>query len=459
MNVIRPLSVSRCVWPPVCDGAVSQIWDAYRQLEATQWLSLDAIRDGQLRQLRELLKHCAANVPFYRQQWTRADIDPSRIQSLEDFRRLPVLPRRTYQQHQAEFVAEKLPSGTVATTTPQTSGSSGTPTRAYQTNLVNLWWYAFFLRDLEWCGIDPRGSVASIRSTGKRGAELQPFLTGVSAPCWLPPLQGLIEMGPAHLMDIAQEPRRQLEWLRRIGPDYLVSYPANLEVLAELVRRDGPIAGLRGIQSVSDTLTPEAQAAIEAAFQVPVKNTYSCVEAGYLASPCPTGAGLHVHSESVLLEVLNERDEPCGPGETGSVVLTTLHNFRGPLLRYELGDQVTLADSPCACGRGLPLLARVQGKNSPLFHLPDGRRKSSARLAFQIRKVGGHWQHQVVQRARDHVVVRMVRSPEWSEPHAERVRHEVQAFFEGPVRVDVELHEHLAPPPHGKFQNMIVELT
>src|ERR1019366_10797508 len=130
--------------------------------------------------------------------------------------------------------------------------------------------------------------------------------------------------------------------------------------------------------------TDEAKQAIEAAFGVPVKNLYSCAEAGYLASPCPSGSGLHVHAENVILEVLDEKNQPCKSGETGRVVMTVVHNFRTPFIRYDIGDEVTLGPERCPCGRGLPLLIRVHGKRRTMFRLPGNRLKHSSGLVHAI---------------------------------------------------------------------------
>ena len=155
----------------------------------------------------------------------------------------------------------------------------------------------------------------------------------------------------------------------------------------------------------------------------------------------------------------------AAPGQTGQVYLTALNNFRAPFVRYQVGDLATvgpagLPGTPacCSCGRGLPLLARVQGKNSPLFRLADGRLKPSALMTFLVRKVGGHWQHQVVQKALDHVVVRLVPDATWTSQHAERLRENLQDFFEAPIHVDVEVRDWLPTPLSGKFQSMVVEL-
>ena len=153
--------------------------------------------------------------------------------------------------------------------------------------------------------------------------------------------------------------------------------------------------------------------------------------------------------------VLNEFDLPCEPGETGRVVLTALHNFHNPFIRYEIGDTVTLGPARCPCGRGLPTLMRVHGKRRPEFRLSGGRVKHSSGLVHAISGIGGHYQHQAIQKALDHVVVRIVPSPEWRPDSADRLRRAVAAFFEAPVRVDVELCDRLELPRSGKLQSMI----
>ncbi len=445
-------------WPALAGADLAQVWVAYLELERIQWLKAEEIQRHQLAQLRSLLAHCIAHVPYYREVLPKAGIIPGQIRTLDAFRRIPLLPRRVYQERHAEFAAQTLPAGTVATNQRQTSGSSGTPTTVLQTNIVHLWWHAFFLRDLAWSGIDSTGTLAAIRSTGQKGPALQQLLQGVVSPYWLGELRSLIQTGPSHVMDIQQDHRVQLQWLRRIAPNFLISYPSNLETLALLLREEGPIPSLKGIQAISETLTEDARTTIESAFGIPVKTTYSCAETGYLASECPAGHGLHVHAENVILEVLDDNGQPCPPGETGHVYVTHLHNFRGPFIRYELGDEATLGVANCPCGRGLPLLTRVDGKKYPTFVLPDGRRKGTVTLARTVRKAGGHWQHQVIQKAPDHVVVRLAVDASWTDQHAADVQQRIRDFFGVPVRVDVEVHDHLTTPASGKFQSIINEV-
>jgi hypothetical protein len=100
-------------WPPLADMALSQVWVAYQELDRIQWLPSAEIEQQQLEQVRVLLSHAIAYVPYYRELLPKAGITPGSIQSMADFRRIPLLPRRTYQEKNASFAATRLPAGTV----------------------------------------------------------------------------------------------------------------------------------------------------------------------------------------------------------------------------------------------------------------------------------------------------------------------------------------------------------
>lgn len=440
-------------------SSVRRVWDAYQTLDRTQWLKLAELEQWQLDQLRVLLTHCVEQVPYYARLLSAVGLVPARVRTMEDFRRIPLLTRKLCQTHFADLTARRLPPGMVKAHEAFTSGTNGEPLQVLQTNRVGFWWLVFTLRDLEWCDLDPRGKLAAIRYLRPSSISPESARQGICSPCWVPALEPLIESGPAYTLDIHQEPHWQLEWLRQVQPDYLLSMPANLEFLAGLIKESGqPLPGLRGIQAFADTLTEDSRAHIEAAFRAPVKNLYSCTEAGYLASPCPQGHGLHVHAENAIVEVLDAQDQPCAPGQTGRVVLTTLRNFLTPLIRYDILDDATLASRPCPCGRGLPLWTGVQGRRHPLMHLVGGKRKIVTGLCAEIRKAGGVHQFQIVQRAVEHVILRVIPNRSWTPEHQDRLRRIVHEHVEAPIRVDVELRERLELPPGGKLRIAVIEM-
>lgn len=459
MAFFHLLSPPGTVWPPVPAPEVSQIWSAYQELDRTQWLSPADLEALQLRQFRVLLEHCSQHVPYYRRLFAEAGLSPSSMQGLADIRRLPLLTRELYQAHFADLQARTLPNGMSAAGGAFTSGTNGVPIKVLKTNREALWWSALFLRDLEWCNLDPRGKLASIRLVAMTREDLPRALEGMTFPFWTHFCQPLLEMGPAHIMDIRQDPRRQLSWLEGVDPDYLISLPSNLEFLAGLFQESNrKLPRLKAIQSVGEPLAVATRQRIENGFGVPVKNLYSATEVGYMASPCPLGHGLHLHAENVLAEVLDANDRPCQPGQTGRLVLTGLHNFLTPFIRYDILDDVTLAPGPCPCGRGLPLWTHVEGRRHPLLHLPGGRRKSVMGIILGTRKVGGFHQFQFIQRAVDHAIVRVVPDRTWHPDHAERLRQAVREEFEAPIRVDVEEKAHLERPAGGKLKIAVIEI-
>jgi phenylacetate-CoA ligase len=435
------------------------VWAAYQTLDRTQWLSPLELEAFQLSQLQTLLLHCYREVPYYRRLLAEIGFPKRKIETFDDLRRLPLLTRQLYQAHFAELQAATLPEGMTAGGRGFTSGTNGVPLQVLKTDRVSLWFKAFYLRDLEWSDIDPRQRLAAIRAIAMTRDALPAALQGGSAPTWYEGLERVIETGPSFGMDIRQEPKLQLLWLQRIRPNYLLSMPSNLEILAAVVEEKGVgLQDLRAIQSFGEPLADAVRQRVERAFGVPVKNLYSASEAGYLASPCPTGHGLHVHGENVIAEVLDGEGRPCSPGHTGRLVFTTLHNFLAPFVRYEILDEVTLAPAPCRCGRGLPLWTHVDGRRHPAVHLPDGRKKSSVGITMGVRQVGGALQFQIVQRAADHVIIRVVPGAAWTAEHAARLQNVVCEEFESRIRVDVEEWPHLQRAPGGKLRLVEIEM-
>lgn len=446
-------------WPPLPRPNVSMHWAAYWELSRSQWLSAAELEQRQLAQVRLLLEHCLHHVAYYRQ--TLRGLAPQDIRTLADFRQLPLLARPTYQARYPEFHAETLPDQTVRTGVANSSGTSGVPIEVQLTNVTSLWWLAFYLRDLEWSGIDPRGVSATIRTQSFADPERQrQFHLGLSQPCWNTYLDELIESGPSHGLDLHQDPAYQLQWLQHVQPTCLLSYPSNLAHLADLMQVRGiSLPTLRVLQTFAETLHPQTEQHLKAVFGVPVKNLYSCAEAGYVASPCPLGHGLHVHAENVLLEVLDAQGQPCAPGAMGRVILTPLHNFATPLIRYDILDEVTPGPASCPCGRHLPLLLAVHGKQRPLLRFPGGRVRNSVGLVEALRNLGGVSQQQVVQRAIDHMLIRVVPSSGWSLTQGERIRHVAAEYCGADVRIEVEILPCLSRPTGGKLLEVVSELS
>src|SRR5690606_38699430 len=112
----------------------------------------------------------------------------------------------------------------------------------------------------------------------------------------------------------------QLAWLVQEAPAYLLTHPENLHALLRAAQSTRiTVPSLCHVRTVSETLRDETRALCDEVFGVPIVDLYSTQEVGYIALQCPQQCVYHVQSESVLVEVLDENDAPCAPGEVGRV--------------------------------------------------------------------------------------------------------------------------------------------
>ena len=153
---------------------------------------------------------------------------------------------------------------------------------------------------------------------------------------------------------------------------------------------------LREVRTISEAQPDGLRELCQEVWGAKLVDLYSTIELGILALQCPEHDHYHVQSEGVLLEVLDDKGVPCVPGQVGKVVVTNLHNFATPLIRYEVGDFAEVGES-CPCGRGLPVLKRILGRYRNLVVLPDGQRRWPKFGMGEILKIAPVRQFQAIQ--------------------------------------------------------------
>lgn len=440
MRQLLPRSgVTGALWPAVPGPAAARLLAIQQQLEQSQWWPPERLLAQQLRQLRILLQHAADTVPFYSERLADFRLDPRLPLDPERFSRIPVLGRAQVQEAGERLLSRAVPQAHGQVGETRTAGSTGHPVRVKTTEVSWVFWLAFTLRDNLWQGRDLGAKLATIRSKVEDGP----------LPGWGPALDLAYATGPAALLNIAADPARQLDWLREQGSGYLMTHPTNLRELLWLARERGvKLPGLREVVTFGEMLHPGLRALCREAWGVPVKDLYSAEEVGYIAFQCPEHEHYHVQAEGLLLEVLDEAGRPCAPGETGRVVVTPLHNFAMPLIRYELGDYAE-AGSDCPCGRGLPVLKRILGRQRNMVVLPDGSRHwpslPAEVLELPVRR------RRVVQRTLEEIEFSMEVTRPLTAEEERRLVSALQKSLGHPFRITlrrVERLDDLAPAGH-----------
>ena len=312
-----------------------------------------------------------------------------------------------------------------------------------------MFWNALTLRDHRWHRRDLARKLAVIRQ-GARAGE---------AASWGPATEGMVATGPSVMLTPASSIDEQLRWLARQRPAYLLTYPS---LVAELARaslaRGIQLPGLLEVRTLGEQLDPEARALCRDAWGVPLTDMYSAQEVGYIALQCPEHEHYHVQSENVLLEVLDDDGAPVQPGQIGRVVVTDLHNFAMPLLRYEIGDYAEVGE-PCPCGRGLPVLRRIVGRTRNMLVTADGGRfwpMFGMRIATDFAPV---IQHQFVQKTYDLIEARLVTAIPLTSAQEERLRALILSRLPRGFRVRFAYRDSIPRSAGGKFEDFFSEVS
>ena len=213
------------------------------------------------------------------------------------------------------------------------------------------------------------------------------------------------------------------------------------------------------IWSTASPISVVQEAKISKAFNASVCDQYGCSEIYFVAAECSHKQGMHIFSDSVKVEILDESDKPVPAGEYGKIVLTNLNDFCFPLIRYENGDMGRLLDKKCSCGLSLPLMDKVRGRVSDNIVLPGGTVLVGEYLttifddyASEVR------QFQIVQHRSADISVRVVfqkYSPDAPEI-INRVQKELQHRIRGQVNLEIEIVDSI-PELRGKLQFIVRE--
>lgn len=400
-------AVPSAAFPAVPATAAATMLAVAHQLRATQYLPPHELRALQFQQLGQLVAHARRAVPHYAESLRHIDPQPGRPITEEIWSTVPILTRRAVQEAGTALHARELPPGHGSVATATTSGSSGRPVTIRKTALAQFYWQCFALREHEWRARDLSAFWMTILRDNARTdpARSDPLRR---LPNWGEPVSAVHHTGPAAFLDYRAEVAELLAILVREKPAYLTTFPSLLRELLRESRASGlRPEGLREVRSTGEALSGEVREWCAELWGAQVTESYTAADIGIIALPCPERNTLHVQSEGVLFELLRDDGAPCAPGEEGRVILTPLHNFAMPLLRYEIGDRA-IAGPPCACGRCLPALAAIPGRARDMLSIPGGGRRFPFYGHNAIMRIDAIVQHQVAQTALDQVELRLV---------------------------------------------------
>lgn len=460
MSVFVPQSfIEGLHWPAMTEGRTRSLMAVMFQLEHSQWWTPEEIKAKQLRQLGQLATHAYRTVPFYKNRLDEAGLEPKGKITANQWAKIPLLGRNDIQQAGKTLHSGKVPPSHGKIGEIFTSGSTGRPIHALRTRLSMFFFDAITLRGHYWHGFDLTKKLAAIRNSNKGYA---PYPNGAKGR-WGNITGASKGAGEAVALNLLCTAKQQADWLQRQKPEYILTLPSNFRQLAEYcLEQKISLPRLRKGQTISEAVSPAVREICREAFGIELCDIYSAREAGYMALQCPLQGfdHYHVQSEATMVEILNDKGQECAKGEVGRVVVTPLHNFAMPLLRYDIGDYAEAGEA-CPCGRGLPVLKRIIGREQGMLTLPSGEKMTTLLGSKDIKKLLGLApirQYQFIQKDYQTIEVRLASKRDLTAKEEKNITKWLTAKYGCPFKVKFTYQDEIAKDPSGKFHDFISEV-
>jgi phenylacetate-CoA ligase len=402
--------------------------------------------------LKDILIHAYENTTYYRRQFDESDFNPYDMRSKEEIMKIPILTKDIVRNHYSELAAKNIDEEQI--TEASTGGSTGTP--------------MIFLRDKESIYLRKGQELYFDRWMGYRIGEKIAFFVAAShfdgtvdrlkAKIKNATLERMLRFDPHNITDGYMEDfARQYV---RFKPSMIKCFPNSLTAFAEFIKRKGiELPPVRSISCTGENLYERQRRLFEETFGGEVFEKVGTRESGVFACECRMHKGLHVFSEGVLLEILDNNGRPAQPGGLGRVIITDLFNKAMPLIRYEIGDMAMVSDGRnCECGNPLPLIEKLLGRDRDIIVDSYGNPKPGYLFTEIILEMNISAQFQVVQKTRDSLLVKIV-NKDAENVEIERVKEEFQEIVGPLVRIDVQFVSEIPRDPSGKYGYVVSKVS
>lgn len=419
-----------------------------QQMEQSQWWPEKKLRELQIQRLRALLLHTGQHVPYYRDLFAQLAFDPSKVCTLDDLQRLPLLEKADIRTDAERFKADDA-QGLARF---NTGGSSGQPLiffigkQRISHDVAAKW------RATRWWGVDigdPEIVIWGSPIEHSRQDRVKQLRDRILRTELLP----AFEMSPLMLDSFIAE-------IRRKRPKMMFGYPSALSFIARHASERGiPLddLGIKVAFVTSEKLYDEQRSRIQTAFGCPVANGYGGRDAGFIAHECPAG-GMHLTAEDLIVEIVSPDGRVLPAGEAGEIVVTHLATGDFPFIRYRTGDVGMLDNQPCPCGRGLPLLREIQGRTTDFIIAADGTVMHGLALIYTVRDLPGVEQFKIIQHSRELVEVLLVAAPSFDPESCKRIVTDYHKRLGDSVTVQIRIVDRIEPEKSGKYRYVVSKL-
>lgn len=419
----------------------NQTLSCISQFKKTQYISDEELARLQREKLSRLLLHCVDHVPAYQSYKNLIPlIEKDPMEALLQF---PVLTKQTVNDNQEQLVS--LTADRSKLIPNRSGGSTGQPVRFYIDRPTAESSESARWRALSWWDIGIGDKCLMVWGNPLELSQHKKFLYHMKERL----LKNTVFVSAYDLSPEALQ--EYVGVLKKSKPKYFYGYASALYLFAQYILKQGiqikhpP----KAIISTSETLHDHQRTVIEQAFCSRVINEYGARDAGIIAYECPQGR-MHISSENMIVEIVDiATKKPVETGKSGLVVITDLNNFSMPRLRYQIGDVAALSAEKCACGRTLPVLDKIEGREDDIFIAENGSYVHGVYFANLARSYPSIQQFQIIQHTREDITLKVIQSSGFKESEMQQYMNAILNTM-GKVKIKLEYVDHLEASASGK---------
>jgi phenylacetate-CoA ligase len=244
-----------------------------------------------------------------------------------------------------------------------------------------------------------------------------------------------------------------LEGIKKYKIEYMTGYAMSNYFLAKFIEENGLIAPkLKAVITSSEKLTPIMRDTFKRVYGCKTFDGYSGVEASCMITECEYGS-LHISPDVGIIEILKEDGNNAMPGETGQIICTGFLNYDQPLLRYQIGDLVTLNKSQtCLCGRQMPIIEEIVGRLEDIVIGADGRQM--VRFHGIFLNIPSIEEGQIIQHTVTEFEIKVVLSKPLTNEETQTIHKRMESQL-GTIKLSINQVDYIPRAKSGKFKAVI----
>ncbi|MGB5418219.1 phenylacetate--CoA ligase family protein [Algibacter sp.] len=386
-----------------------------------------------------IVKHHLKNNAFYK--GFAKNIDDS------DWNSVPVMTKKELQKPLKDRISKGFTNKNIYVN--KTSGSSGDPFVFAKDKLCHALTWAIIQNRFGWYNLDFNNSKQA-RFYGipldKKGYYKERFKDKLSRR---------FRFSVFDLSDTAFE--KHLEKFKSTPFDYINGYTSSIVLFAKFLQKKKCILkafcpSIKACVVTSEMLFEDDKKLMETQFGIPIINEYGASELDLIAFENPNG-NWQVNSESLFVEILDEKNNVLPYGEEGRIVITSLYNKAHPFIRYDIGDVGILSKESTS---KTPILEKLTGRTNDIAILPSGKKAAGLTFYYITKSIiedDGNVKEFVIEQHKTEVFkVKYVSSETLSEEKIKVITDEMEKYLEKGLSITFERQEKLIRSKSGKLK-------